>query len=106
MDSSKEGYVFIGEEREIIKYPLKPEQARGMMDGGGLVEAVIEVSLHDLLYSSDIDDINDIADEKILESGCLRNMTYEVIGCSGDNTVLILVSGELELDDNWKEGWA
>ena len=85
-------YKFIGEEREITNMSLTPNQVKGMMDVDSRIEVVIEVDLYSLLTSGGIDEINDIADNMILEEGCLCDISYEVVGCSDKNTVLILVS--------------
>ena len=96
-------YKFISKEYEITKTPLTFEQAKSKLDANNRIEAVIEIDLYELLTSEDIEDICGLAEETILEEGPLWNLveiSFKIIGCSDDNTLLLLVSGEVEFASN------
>ena len=92
-------YKFVDKEYEILNAPLTRNQVKGMMEENGRIEVVIEFDLNQLVNAEGFDEINDIADGMVLGVyACLSDISYEIVGCSENNTVLILVSAEVEDD--------
>lgn len=88
-----------------INKPLNVQQLRSILDKDNRLEVTIVVSLDELI-DNDIEDLNDLCEERIVENGILADIRYKVVGhvpskdqSSGD--VLLQVNAEVD-----KSGYA
>ena len=96
----------------IITKPLTKEQINQTIDTENCqLCVVIPVELNDLIYGSDIDNLNDLAQEKIIGPGnaMLTDISYQVAGAIAPDetasnswmsgTILLRVTAVLEPED-------
>ena len=86
---------------DVLKRPLSLDEVRAKMDEDNRIEVVVPMGF-DELTDLDLEDINDLAEELILERGILSDIGYAVVGHEvaqdqGSGTVLVKVTAEVDL---------
>lgn len=87
-------YKFLNKEYEILPAPLTKKQITAIE---GKVSAVIEVGLSDMI-NRDLEGFLDFLEESLVEEGLVMEIDYELVGCTNDNIVLLLVSGHIDIE--------
>lgn len=85
---------------DYLKKPLTAVEVAALRDAEGFIKVVIPISLDDLM--SDIEDVNDLAEGRILENGILADISYKAVGVLDDGSVLVQVTAEVD-DDYWQD---
>lgn len=87
----------------VLEKPLTLEEVKRLRDKDNGITVRVWFGLDELI-DNDIEGINDLADDKILESGYLSDISYKVCGhreatdqATGD--VLIEVTAEVDVSD-------
>lgn len=88
-------YKFVDKEYPVIQKAYTGEEIEQKTDDDWYIEGVIEVSLSSLI-ESDFENFLDYLSVKLIDSVCLMDIQYEIVGCCEDDIVLILVSGQSE----------
>lgn len=81
----------------IISYVKLPNGANVLVDERGFISVTVEVNLSDLI-NHDSEGVLDLLSEKATGTELLSDISYSVIGHSG-NTLSILVTGDIDLID-------
>ena len=85
---------FLNNEYEILKAPLTKKQI--IETPGNNVAGVIEVHLSEMI-DRDIEGFLDFLEQQLVEEGLVMEINYNLIGCSDNNIVLLLVSGFVDI---------
>lgn len=86
-------YVFIDKEYPVLQKAYTEDEIESKTDDDRYIEGVIKVSLPDLI-DNDLENFLDFISVKLINSVCLMDIQYKIVGCCGDATALILVSGQ------------
>ena len=98
----------------IVIEPWCPELLKDKMDKDGYIHAVIEIDFWDLIDCNSIDDLNDLAENRILHESCMglgalmEDISYKVVGFKpvedGSGAVYVEVTGYVkEIVEAWEE---
>ena len=88
-------HTFIGNEHEILTTPLTRSQVSGMPDLK--ISGVIEIELSDVINHT-TDEFLDILEGKLVEECLIIQMSYDLVGISDRNTILLYVCADIEDD--------
>jgi len=88
-------YKFLNEEYEILTTPLTKKQINECH--GNRVTGVIEVQLSDMI-DHDLEGFLNFLEQQLVEEGLVMEIDYRLVGCSDNNTVLLLVSGYVNIE--------
>lgn len=95
-----EKYKFIAEDRssDVLLKPLTADEVLLRLDGNDYLEGIVTVDLASLV-DSDFENFLNLLSVKLIGNVCLMNITYSIVGCSGDGCVLLLVTGQIDRSD-------
>lgn len=83
-----------------LSRPMTLDEIRAAQDDAGYIKAVISVSLCELI-SYDLEEFNDLIEERTVEHGILSDIGYKVVdqvlSDDGSSDVLIEVTAEVDL---------
>jgi hypothetical protein len=89
-------YKFLDDQNyDVLKQPLTKAQMKELQDDAGYVEGVIEISLADMI-DNDLENFLDYIAYKLIDSPCLMDIQYSIVGCADEYTVLLKVSGQID----------
>lgn len=88
-------YKYLNKNYEILTAPLTKEQIIKRPENK--VEEVLEVHLSDMI-GRDLEAFLDYLEQNLVEEGIAMEINYNVVGCSDNNSVLLLVTAHIEID--------
>ena len=87
--------------KEVITKPLTIEEMKNRINEDNYINGIVSVELSDLI-DNDFENFLDIISEKLTNSPCLMDVSYEVVGSGNGDTIYIKVMGDITdiIDEN------
>ncbi|MDR2982922.1 MAG: hypothetical protein LBV12_11830 [Puniceicoccales bacterium] len=90
-------YAFTDKEYPVLQKAYTKEEIEKMADEVGYIEGVVKVSL-DNLIDNDLEGFLDTLSLSLIDSVCLMDINYKLVGCCENGTGLILARGQAEAE--------
>jgi len=93
-----EEYKFIDKAYQVLNQPYSEAEIKANADENGYIEGVVKISLADLI-EADFENFLDYISVRLINSVCLSDIQYKIVGAGSDDVVLVHVSGQAEIEE-------